>query len=238
MRVDRDPSRMDSAQGTDLVQDTTQMPAAPARALPAYTPVILILLILSFATLRLENIDWETVIIRGWEQPKKHGAPRDCAIPERWVVVGDGRQGPGLEWYVKHVRSEVTDDVSPKAHVFLSFEGKPYSIRSIRNLISEGIHLALGIHNVSAHALRRACATWRYIHGWSIEDIAALLDDDPKVVQESYVDMAYVKSKGRKRHRRSNRYPEVDWIRPAGKAADFDATPQNRGSSEILPCPS
>lgn len=170
-----------------------------------------------FATLRLENVDWENAMIRGWEQPKKHGATRDVAIPEQWVVLGDGRQGPALEWYVKNVRREVTDDMSPTAPVFVTFAGKAYTPRSLRNLISDGIHEALGIRNISAHALRRACATWRFIHGWNVDDIAVLLDDDKDVVEASYIDVNHVKTKGRKRHRSAERYPMVDWIRPMGQ---------------------
>lgn len=192
-----------------------------------------------FATLRMENIDWERAIIRGWEQPKKHGAPRDMAIPERWVVRGDGKHGPCLEWYVKYVRSEITDDASPRAHVFLTYDGKPYNPASIRNLVSDGIHLALGINNVSGHSLRRACATWRYHHGWDVQDIADLLDDDPKVIDASYLDKSWLKTVGRKRHRSGNRYPEVEWIRPAGQKekadrSKIDATPKNGGSRQIL----
>lgn len=188
-----------------------------------------------FATLRLGNIDWEDAFIRGWEQPKKMGKPRDVAIPERWVVEGDGRQGPCLERYVKNVRSEVTDDVTPSSHVFLTFAGKPYTPRSIRNLVSDGIHEALGIRNVSAHALRRACATWRYIHGWAVEDIASLLDDTPSVVEGSYIDVTHVKTRGRKRTRSRERYPTVDWIRPEGQKepAAKAAAGRTQGRGEI-----
>lgn len=116
----------------------------------------------------MENIDWERAVIRGWQQPKKHGAPRDMAIPERWVVLGDGRHGPSLEWYVNNVRAGVTDDASSRAFVFLTYAGKLYNPANIRNLVSEGIHLAFGVNNVSGHALRRACATWRHHHGWDV----------------------------------------------------------------------
>ncbi|HVM45807.1 MAG TPA: site-specific integrase, partial [Candidatus Thermoplasmatota archaeon] len=183
-----------------------------------------------FATLRFENIDWQRAIIRGWEQPKKHNAPRDMAIPERWVVLGDGRHGPALEWFVKHVRPEVSSQTGPRDHVFLTYAGKPYAPSSIRNLVSDGIHLALGRNDISGHSLRRACATWRYYHGWDIQDIADLLDDLPKVVEGSYLDRAWLKTAGRKA-RRGERYPCVEWIRPAGRV-DSVATPRKGGRRE------
>src|SRR5207249_3569459 len=73
----------------------------------------------------------------------------------------------------------------------------------------------LGVKNVSGHSLRRGCATWRYHHGWDVQDIADLLDDDPKVVEGSYLDRSWLKTAGRKA-RSGKRYPEVQWIRPAG----------------------
>jgi integrase len=168
-----------------------------------------------FATLRFENIDWERAIIRGWEQPKKHGAPRDMAIPEKWVVRGDGKQGPSLEWYVKYVRPEVSDQTGPRDFVFVRYDGRPFTIEAARALVSGGLHRVLDV-SVSGHSLRRACATWRYHHGWDLQDIADLLDDDPKVVEGSYLDRSWLKTAGRKA-RSGTRYPEVAWVRPAGK---------------------
>lgn len=169
-----------------------------------------------FTTLRFENIDWERAIIRNWEQPKKHGVTRDMAIPERWVLRGDGKKGPCLEWYVKYVRPEVSDKMGPKDPVFVNYYGRPWSIDAIRNLVSTGIHRALGANNISGHSLRRACATWRYHHGWDVQDVADLLDDDPKVVEGSYLDRSWLKVAGRK-PKSGKRYPEVSWVMPAGR---------------------
>lgn len=170
-----------------------------------------------FATLRLENVDWENAMIRGWEQPEKHGATRDVAIPEQWVILGDGRQGPALEWYVKNVRSEVRDDMSPKAPVFVTFAGKAYTPRSLRNLISDGIHDCLGHPQ---HQRSRASARVREVAVHPRLERgrhAVLIDDDKDVVEASYIDVNHVKTKGRKRHRSAERYPMVDWIRPMGQ---------------------
>jgi len=169
-----------------------------------------------FATLRFENVDWERAIIRGWEQPKKHGATRDMAIPERWVVRGDGKQGPSLEWYVTYVRAGRSDKTGPKDALFVRYDGRPFTIEASRAFVSGGIHLALGTKTISGHSLRRACATWRYHHGWDLQDVADLLDDDPKVVEGSYLDRSWLKTAGRK-SRSGKRYPEVMWIRPSGK---------------------
>jgi len=80
--------------------------------------------------------------------------------------------------------------------------------------------------------MRRACATWRYHHGWDLQDVADLLDDDPKVVEGSYLDRIWLKTAGRKP--RGAQPVPAGHVDPARREGDLDTTTRFRGSCRIL----
>lgn len=89
----------------------------------------------------------------------------------------------------------------------------------IRLFVSEAIHLVLGEGDdvPGAHGFRRACVNWRYAHGWSLKEVAKLLDDTESVVDASYVDRRWQNTyQDKRKDRPKGDRPPVPLVRSNG----------------------
>lgn len=183
-----------------------------------------------WATLRLEQIDFERCTIEGWEQPKKHGKPRTVVLPkgERFVFTGDPRIFPSLKAYAEGSRAEVAQkEYRDEGPFFLTDEGKPYKLTTygstIAPFISEAMKRCLGPDAPGPHALRRACATLRYAAGWDLDGrdgVALFLDDEASTVEKSYLDWTWIKQQqGAQRPKDAGPRPALKMIRSKGERA-------------------
>lgn len=183
-----------------------------------------------WATLRVEEIDFERCTIVGWEQPKKDWKPRTVVLPrgERFVFDGHPRLFPSLKAYIEGSRSLVAQkEYRDEGPVFLTDEGLPYKVThygsTIAPFISTAMKRSLGPAAPGPHAYRRACATMRYVRGWDLEGrdgIAVFLDDEPETVKKSYIDWTYVQqTQGESARRSRDPRPALGMIRSNGDHA-------------------
>lgn len=146
--------------------------------------------------------------IYGWPQPKKGLAGRDVVYEEMDAIwTGDTRPTP--EWYLTHVRP-MAACLNPglcEDEFWLNSSGEPWTENGVRNFVREGIEIALEGEGKGPHSFRRGLATWLYHNGWAIDEIALLLDDTPKVVDESYINWTWIKRVGRREDPRKRRPP-------------------------------
>lgn len=179
-----------------------------------------------YASLMLDNYQPDRGGIFGWQQPKKHSATRDVIIPE--TFVWRSRVDPSLDHYLRHVRP-VVDEGKGGRYLFLNSMGRPFLPETVRNFISDGMRRVLGNASPGPHGLRRLCATARYAHGWTIDEVAILLDDSPRVVEKSYLDWSWIRTQEIPRTRKPR--PPMPMLRSRGnpKAANKNET---RGADE------
>lgn len=169
-----------------------------------------------YAVARLRDYQPERGGIVGWTQRKKQGEGRDAAVPEDFLWHAPGTIFPSMDWYLQRVRPRVRRVSDPEdAPIFLTPQGEPYKATTFAKFLRTGMRRVLGTRGTGPHGLRRACATWRRRHGWSVEDIAILLDDTVKVVENSYLDHAWL-TKNRPTRPRLER-PPVPMIRANGE---------------------
>ena len=174
-----------------------------------------------YATVKLSDYVPERGGIPNLAQSKKYGEERGATASESWVWHADGRVYPSFDWYVQHVRPRVANERS-NGHAFLQWNGRPYRPATMRNFIGEGMLRCIGRNSAGPHSLRRACATWRYRHGWEIEEVANLIGDTKDVVEASYIDHAWIRSIHRVKSRKAT--PEVPMIRSSGVPSLFRRT--------------
>jgi integrase len=182
--------------------------------------------------LRLGDIDWEQGKIR-WPQPKKGYQVRDVQPPEPWAL-GDG-PWPSLWWYVKNVRPQIDTEGrygGMDAPVFLYVDERKDEARSwfdpqersegkerspehaLSCWVAKRIREVLGPGSPGAHVFRRTCATYRVRQGWSLEAVAAYLDDTKGVVERAYLDRRFLNYAGIKRAPRGVDRPLLPRLMP------------------------
>lgn len=144
------------------------------------------------ATLRLADVLPQRHIIENFFQEKKSES-RDVVIPEAWFWNGPANS---VRDYLAYVRPALVGDKPDPGTYFVNSEGNPYTEAAWRQFMQNGLRGSLG-YPIGPHALRRLCATMRYVYGWDFESIAAHLDDTEGVVRASYVDEGYVRRVGR-----------------------------------------
>lgn len=168
-------------------------------------------------TLRLSNYQPLRGGIVGWRQPKDGGVSRDVAIPE--TFVWHSPHDASLDHYLKHVRPKVATSQSGDAF-FLTHTGRPFTESSVLDFVGRGMHLTLGQDSTGGHGLRRACATYRYHYGWTLEEIATLLHDSEAVVASSYIDWTWIRSPQGEPRRAPKPRPKLPHLRPRASWLD------------------
>lgn len=225
LRVPSDVSRLLHARPNEdrlLVSPRWKRPRwrAPARYLDSTWLTMVFLSVYTgcrpseLATLRLRDYQPDRGGITNWAQPKDHGKPRDVSIPEHFVW--HSAVDPSIDHYLQYVRPRVATRSSPDS-LFLTKTGRRWNQKVVTSFMSTCMRDVLGDLNTGGHGLRRACATFRYRHGWSIEDIAQLLDDSETVISESYLDWTWLRSLPEGTIQRRKSRPAVPRIRPGGQ---------------------
>jgi hypothetical protein len=158
--------------------------------------------------------------VRKLEQGKKHGKPVNPAVPEPWAIGDAGRNVPSLRWFLTRISPLFPGATKDDDPVFRQVSGEPWTEATLRQFIAEGMLWVLRSfyqdESPGPHSLRRAGATWRYRHGWTLKAIAALLGDTEDVA-DGYIDHAWVVSDGGPDNTRSRtQTPPVPMIRSDG----------------------
>lgn len=175
------------------------------------------------AALRIENYQPSRGGFIGWHQPKKHNKTRDVVIPETFVL--QSKVDASADHYWQHVRPRVALAGEPSGAFFLNSAGRPFNEDTMRNFLTDAIHRVLGPKAPGPHGLRRGGATWRYHHGWTLKEVAALMDDTEGVA-EGYLDRAWLQHNEKSARKSQKGRPAVPRIRSAGK------TDENEGGEQ------
>lgn len=171
---------------------------------------------------RLRDFDEKLGRLDVWAEKQKKR--RAVSPPEEYALIGRGKdehgnpvfRDPTLARYLREVRpfldpegrfSSPDDPIflfvaehTGRVEVFESDETKQRhgwpTAEAYRQFVSRGIDRVLGKNRAGPHGFRRACATLRYRHGASVEQIATFIGDEENTIKDSYLDREWLASPG------------------------------------------